>query len=231
MKLREITQAQRDRYLGEARAVTQDYAAMINAIDEDLKKYGQIHAQQKQEILTLGYAKEKKDELRANLKSINASTVDGIITKLTEIKDRYIREVAPVQSTTDQLELSFIEKELRVMTDTEFLKYYKENYLDENIVRLCNIENKARRRLEGGGGYLSLPRYSVEDSVTSKLDELINHTAAMKQFVNMACVFAGSISETGKVVPKVIYWDTLLGQLEKQNVQQNAAVGLMDLIK
>lgn len=231
MKLREITQETKQKYLNEVITTVQNYDAMIKTIDQKFAKYGLLHYQQTQNILDLNYAKDKKEELKVEIKNINTSTLDNIVTQLKGIKERYIKEVAPATSITDPLELSFIEKELKVMTDKELLDYYKENYLDTNIVRLCNIENKARHNSKEGKIFMPLPEYGVEDEVTSKIDNEIKLTIGMRQVTSSRCSFVGEIDETGTPVPKITPWNTVFGEIEKRNMQRPVKVSLKDFIQ
>ncbi len=231
MKLRGITEQTKQKYLNEVSATTKDYDDMIKSIAAKLAKYGMIHFQQTQNVLNLNYAKQKKDELKIEIKNINVSTLDNIIAKLKDVKERYIKEVAPVTAITDPLELSFIEKELKVMREDELLEYYKENYLDTNIVRLCSIENKARHGYKEGKAVMPLPEYGVEDVVTKRIDKGIKTTVAMRQTVNTMCVFVGGIEESGELVPKMLSWSTLFENVEKRNMQNCVKVSLIDFVK
>ncbi len=231
MKLRQVTEEVKKKYLDEVMATVQDYDAMIKAIDAKLVPYGVIHNQQTQNVLSLDFAKQKKDALKVEIKNINVSALDSIVAKLKDIKERYIKEVAPAAATTDPLELSFIEKELKVMTESEFREFYKENYLDVNIVRLCNIENKARQGYKDGRPFIPLPEYGIEDMITKEIDKSIKVAVGMRQMVSTTCVFAGAIDETGTVVPKMISWNTLFEQVEKRNMQNRVKVSLLDFIK
>lgn len=231
MKLREVTQETKQKYLNEVAATVQNYDDMIKAIDTKFSKYGLLHYQQTQNVLNLAYAKEKKEELRAEIKNINITTLDTIAAQLKDIKERYIKEVTPSTAITDPLELDFIEKELKVMTDKELLDYYKENYLDTNIVRLCNIEHKARSGYREGKAMMSLPDYGVEDDVTKKIDSEIKRTIGMRQVVGTMCAFVGRIDETGTPVPKLISWNTVFEEIENRNLHKFLKVSLTDFIQ
>lgn len=231
MKLRQVTEEVKQKYLNEVTATVQDYDAMIKAIDAKLVPYGAAHFQQTKGVLSLNYAKEKKDALKVEIKNINTSALDSIISKLKGIKERYIKEVAPATATTDPLELSFIEKELKVMTESEFREFYEVNYLDTNIVRLCNIENKARHGYKDGKTVMPLPEYGVEDGITKRIDKEVKTAVAMRSTVETMCVFAGAIDETGSVVPKMLPWNTVFEQVEKRNMKSLVRVSLIDFIK
>jgi len=117
------------------------------------------------------------------------------------------------------------------MSDQEFIDYYKDNYLDTNIVRLCNIENKARNNNKEGKLFMPLPTYGVEDFVTSKIDSDIKRTVGMRQIVSSMCSFVGEIDATGTPVPKMISWDTVFSQVEMRNLHNFVKVSLIDFIQ
>lgn len=231
MKLREVSQETRNKYLNEVTTTLVNYDEMIKDIDLKFRQYGLLHYQQTQNVLNLNYARDKKEGLKVDIKNINTTTLDQVVAKLKDIKERYIKECTPATAITDPLELSFIEKELKVMTDKELLDYYKENYLDTNIVRLVNIEYKARNHHQDGKVMMPLPEYGVDDIVTSKIDKEIKVTAGMRGIVGTMCVFVGEIDDTGSPVPKIISWNTVFEQVEKRNMQKHVKVSLTDFIK
>lgn len=230
MKLREVTEATKAKYLNQVDAITKDYDDMISKINGKFAKYGLIQYQMSQGILDTNYAKKQKEALKTEIKNINVTTLDQIVEKLKAIKEAYIKEVAPATAITDPLELSFIEKELKVMTDKELLDYYKENYMDTNIVRLIEIEHKARHGYKDGKVVMPLPEYGVEDGVTKQLDAEIKTAIAMRSVVSTMCVFVGAIDETGTKVPKMISWGTVFEQVEQRNKSSFKKVSLLDFI-
>ncbi len=229
MKLRQITDEQKQSFMDEARAVIENWDDFIKQIDGKLKKYGMVHLSQTKEVMGLRLAKERKEELIAAMKNLNVSTIDDIVTDLKEIKERYINKIAPQKATTDPLELSFIEKELLVMKDEEVVDYYKENYLDKNITRLCKIEFNRRKNLNGVN-LVPLQDFGVQDSVTDEIDKSIKFYLGLRQFTSNSCCFIGAIEETGTPVPKMIAWTTIISEVEHRNMQRNVHVSLKDFI-
>lgn len=132
-------------------------------------------------------------------------------------------------ATTDPLELSFVEKELKVMTETELMEYYKENYLDTNIVRLLQIEYKARKGHKEGKVRVELPEYNIDDSVISRIDSDIKRTFGMRQITGTMCVFIEKVDEYGTPVPRLISWNTIFEEIENRNLIKHVEVLLTDL--
>lgn len=229
MKLRKITQEKRQEFLDEVTSVIENWDDFIRQIDGKLKKYGMLHLNQTQEVIGLRFAKEKKEELVVAMKNLNVSTIDDIISNLKDIKERYINKIAPQNATTDPLELSFIEKEIQVMKEADLLAYYKENYLDKNIVRLCRIEFNRRTNVVGQS--IIPMEYVPEDYVTKQIDEQIKFYVGLRQFTGSSCCFIGEIEETGSPVPKYVSWSTILSEVEHRNMQYNINVSLKDFIK
>ncbi|WP_313563198.1 hypothetical protein, partial [Ruminiclostridium cellobioparum] len=201
---------------------------MIKNMDQKFEKYGLIHYQQTQNILSLAYAQEQKDALKAEIRNINISTLNQIVADLKAIKEEYIKESIPL-ATTDPLELSFVEKELKVMTETELMEYYKENYLDTNIVRLLQIEYKARKGHKEGKVRVELPEYNIDDSVISRIDSDIKRTFGMRQITGTMCAFIEKVDEYGTPVPRLISWNTIFEQIENRNLIKHVEVLLTDL--
>lgn len=230
MKLRQISDKKRREYLDEVRSVIENWDEFIKMIDGKLRKYGMIHLNQTQGIIGLKLAKERKEELLIDMKNLNVSTIDGIVESLKNVMERYVSEVAPEKATTDPLELSFIEKEIAVMKENELLEYYKENYLDKNIVRLCKIEFNRRNNIKGQS-VIPLQEYGVDDFVTKEIDKSIKFYIGLRQFTGASCSFIGEIEETGTPVPVYVSWSTIISEVEHRNMQHNVNVSLKDFIK
>lgn len=228
MKLRQITEESKKNYLQKVAATVYSYTPMIKNMDQKFEKYGLIHYQQTQNILSLAYAQEQKDALKAEIRNINISTLNQIVADLKAIKEEYIKESIPL-ATTDPLELSFVEKELKVMTETELMEYYKENYLDTNIVRLLQIEYKARKGHKEGKVRVELPEYNIDDSVISRIDSDIKRTFGMRQITGTMCVFIEKVDEYGTPVPRLISWNTIFEEIENRNLIKHVEVLLTDL--
>ncbi len=228
MKLRQITEESKKNYLQKVAATVYSYTPMIKNMDQKFEKYGLIHYQQTQNILSLAYAQEQKDALKAEIRNINISTLNQIVADLKAIKEEYIKESIPL-ATTDPLELSFVEKELKVMTETELMEYYKENYLDTNIVRLLQIEYKARKGHKEGKVRVELPEYNIDDSVISRIDSDIKRTFGMRQITGTMCAFIEKVDEYGTPVPRLISWNTIFEQIENRNLIKHVEVLLTDL--
>ena len=231
MKLREVTAETKEKFVNQVTAITQDYDAMIKAINSKLAKYCLTHYQQSQGILALNYSRVQKEALKVEIKNTNVSALDHIVVTLKTIKESYIKEVTPATAITDTLELGFIEKELTVMNDKELMEYYQENYLDSNITRLIQIEHKKRHGAAEGALFMPLPEYGVVDEVTKQIDAEIKAAVAMRSVTGSMCVFVGSLDETGTKVPKMISWGTVFEQAEQRNKSGFNKVSLLDFIQ
>lgn len=227
MKLREITQERKKYFENKVISTLNNYNDMITETDKMLFRYGVIHYNQTQNKYSLQFASEQKEALKVEIKNLNVSTLDKVIADLKEIKESYINEIVPEVSTIDPIELNFIEKELKVMSDSELLNYYKENYLDKNITRLIKIEYKDRN---GDRAIMELPSYDIEDDITSNIDTEIKKVVGLRQVASSMCSFVGEIDSTGTPVPKLIPWNTIFANVEKRNMQDITKVSLKDFI-
>ncbi len=229
MKLREITQAQKGQYLSDIQNITLDYSAMIKEINVKLASFGLLHYQQTRNIYTVEYVKENKAVLLVDMKNINVMVLDSNLTRLKELREKYIKDIAPVTAITDPLELSFIEKELKVMKDEELLEYFKENYLDTNICRLIQIEHKARNGYKDGKFVAALPEYEAIDYITGQIDEAIKTIVALRQLVSSMLCFQEIVGDTVRTV--MISWDNIVKEVEARNLSYNVRVTLEDIHK
>ncbi|MDY4604024.1 hypothetical protein [Clostridium tertium] len=231
MKLREITQERKKYFENKVISTLNNYNDMITETDKMLFRYGVIHYNQTQNKYSLQFASEQKEALKVEIKNLNVSTLDKVIADLKEIKESYINEIVPEVSTIDPIELNFIEKELKVMSDSELLNYYKENYLDKNITRLIKIEYKDRNGARNGDrAIMELPSYDIEDDITSNIDTEIKKVVGLRQVASSMCSFVGEIDSTGTPVPKLIPWNTIFANVEKGNMQDITKVSLKDFI-
>lgn len=229
MKLRELTEAQKQKYMYDITSVTKDYDEMIQNINGKLSRYGMFHYGMTKGTLDVNHVKEQKEVLRVEMKNINISALDQIITKLKDTKEKYIKDIAPVTAITDPLELSFIEKELKVMKDAEILDYYKENYLDSNITRLIEIEWKARKGYKDGKVMIELPKYSAVDPITNRIDHEIKSVVALRSVAsNMLCFQEPAENGTK---PVMMSWDNILEQVENRNSSTVVRVTIGELYK
>lgn len=229
MKLREITQAQKGQYLSDIQKIILDYSAMIRDINVKLASFGLLHYQQTRNIYTVEYVKENKAVLLVDMKNINVMVLDSNLTRLKELREKYIKDIAPVTAITDPLELSFIEKELKVMKDEELLEYFKENYLDTNICRLIQIEHKARNGYKDGKFVAALPEYEAIDYITGQIDEAIKTIVALRQLVSSMLCFQEIVGDTVRTV--MISWDNIVKEVEARNLSYNVRVTLEDIHK
>lgn len=229
MKLREITQAQRGQYLSDIQRIILDYSGMIREINTRLASYGLLHYQQTRNIYAVEYVKENKAALMVEMKNINVTALDGNLTRLKELREKYIQDIAPVTAITDPLELSFIEKELKVMKDEELLEYYKENYLDTNICRLIQIEHKTRNGYKDGKFVATLPEYETVDYITGQIDEAIKTIVALRQLVSSMLCFSEIVGNT--VRPVMISWDNIVKEVEARNLSSNVKMTVEDIHK
>lgn len=231
MKLREVTEERKNYFENKVISTLNNYNDMIAETDKMLFRYGVIHYNQTQNKYSLQFAKEQKEALKVEIKNLNVSTLDKVIADLKEIKENYIDEIGPKVSTTDIIELNFIEKELKVMSDSELLDYYKENYLDKNITRLVKIEYRGRKGLINGNRIIiDLPDYDVKDDMTINLDTQIKKVVGLRQVASNMCSFVGEIDSTGTPVPKLIPWNTVFANVEKRNMHEITKVSLKDFI-
>ena len=230
MKLREVSEAMKQKYNYDITSVTKGYDGMISKINGLLLQYGDIHYKLTNDIISVNYARQQKDDLTGQMKNTNISALDQVLAKLKDTKEKYIKDIAPVTAITDTLELSFIEKELKVMTDGELKEYYKENYLDSNIVRLINIEWKARNGYKDGNTIMELPKYSAVDPITNRIDQEIKTVVALRQTVGMSLCFQEPV-EDGSIKPVMIPWSTILQQVENKNRSTIARVTIGELYK
>lgn len=229
MKLREITQAQKGQYLSDIQNIILDYSAMIKEINVKWASFGLLHYQQTRNIYTVEYVKENKAVLLVDMKNINVMVLDSNLTRLKELREKYIKDIAPVSAITDPLELSFIEKELKVMKDEELLEYFKENYLDTNICRLIQIEHKARNGYKDGKFVAALPEYEAIDYITGQIDEAIKIIVALRQLASSMLCFREIVGDTVRSV--MISWDNIVKEVEARNLSYNVRVTLEDIHK
>lgn len=229
MKLREITQAQRGQYLSDIQRIILDYSGMIREINSRLASYGLLHYQQTHNIYTIEYVREHKAPLLVEMKNANVTALDHNLTRLKELREKYIQDIAPVTAITDPLELSFVEKELKVMKDEELLEYFKENYLDTNICRLIRIEHKARNGYKDGKPMFPLPEYETIDYITDQIDEAIKTIVALRQLVSSMLCFQEMVGDA--VRPVMISWDNIIKEVEVRNLSSNVRVKIEDIHK
>lgn len=228
MKLREVTEAQKKKYMDDITGISRNYDEMIHKINGALLQYGDIHYKMTINMLNVNYAKEQKKVLKEQIKNANISALDQIIVTLKDTKEKYIKDIAPVTAITDPLELSFIEKELKVMTDGELKEYYKENYLDTNIVRLIDIEWKARNGYKDGKIMMELPKYDAVDPITNRIDQEIKMVVGLRQVVDMMCCFQEPATDGG-TKPVMIPWNTILQEVENRNISTVVRVTIGDI--
>lgn len=229
MKLREITEAQKGQYLSDIQKIILNYSGMIREINVKLASFGLLHYQQTRNIYAVEYVKENKATLMVEMKNINVMALDSNLTELKGLREKYIKDIAPVTAITDLLELSFIEKELKVMKDEELLEYFKENYLDTNICRLIQIEYKARNGYKDGKFVAAFPGYEPIDYITGQIDEAIKTIVALRQLVSSTLCFQEIIGNTAR--PVMISWDNIIKEVEARNLSSNVKVAVEDIHK
>lgn len=230
MKLREITEAQKQKYMYDITSVTKNYDEMIPKINGLLLQYGSIHYKMTIDEISVNYAKDQKEALKVQMKNINVTALDQIVATLKETKEKYIKDIAPVTAITDPLELSFIEKELKVMKDSEVQDYYKENYLDSNIARLVEIEWKARHGYKDGNAMIELPKYSAVDPITKRIDQEIKTVVGLRQVADMMFCYQEP-ADDDSTKPVMIPWSTVLQQVENRNKSTVVRVTVAELRK
>lgn len=229
MKLRELTEAQKQKYMYDITSITKNYDEMIHKINGLLLQYGDIHYKMTVDMISVNYAREQKEAMKVQMKNANVTALDQIIAILKDTKEKYIKDIAPVTAVTDPLELSFIEKELKVMKDSEVLDYYKENYLDSNITRLIEIEWKTRKGYKDGKIMIELPKYDAVDPITNRIDQDIKAVVGLRQVVSNICCFQEPTDSGTK--PVMIPWNHILEQVENRNSSTIVRVTIGDLYK
>ena len=229
MKLRELTEAQKQKYMYDIASITKDYDGMISKVNVLLLQYGDVHYKMTKDIISVNHAKGKKEAFKVELKNANVTTLDQIVAKLKDLKEKYIKDIAPVTAITDPLELSFIEKELKVMKDAEVLDYYKENYLDTNITRLIEIEWKSRKGYKDGKVMIELPKYSAVDPITNRIDQEVKTVVSLRSIVGHSLCFQEPTD--GGTKPVMIPWENILEQVENRNSSTIVRVTIGELYK
>ena len=226
MKMNEVTKEVMGKYLQQINDSITDFKGMFKEIDKYLLVYGQLHYKFAHNEITMAYAKQEKDKLISNSKNAMLAQYNNIIESLKTIRDEYIsKELMPSKSTlTDPVELSLIEKELKVMSDAELFRYYEENYMIDSISRLCIVEYKARKRDDGK--LAPLPEFKPNDDVIKAAEDYISKYVAIRQLISSTCVFISIDPETKSWIPKMIAWDVIFKQIENRNHSSNITTTL-----
>lgn len=244
MILREIPVATRDQYLEEMNSILLGFSEMTKEMDTKLAEYGAIHNKFTHDIFSLSHATNEKLRLKDELVNLNANTLDHIVDKLNDLRERYVNEAIPnspeteyespemekLDELTKLVKLSFIEKELKVMKDDELLEYHKEHYLEDSIAKLCEIEYKSRKGYrEGNILFTPLPVYGVDDSTTKSINNWIKKIIAMRSVTKDTFVM-NSLSSLGVPAPIIKSWSHILEQVEKRNQKREFKVSVAEFL-
>jgi len=192
---------------------------MVAAINQKLYEYGKVENGLVHERIHPNFAATQREALQAEIKNLNMVHLENATADLLEVKDDYLDAVLPsVKSISDPLELALIEKELKVMTDTELQEYFKDNAKDEILSRLITIEHKNRKGYKSDKAYIPLKGFEFSDDITVQIDDLVRVVKSMRDMSNSICIFPLSIGEDGIPIPKMVPWDTVFHQVKLRNM-------------
>lgn len=221
MKLRNVDREIKEKYLGMSEDAASDWDDLIKVVNRNIKEYANIHRDFTNGVTTLTYSNDKKESIKNIIINATLSKFDRIVSDLKAIKQLYVDKAAPSTTTKDQMELSFIEKELAVMTNEELEEYYTENYLNTSISRLCVIERKKRKnnnsmQMSKVFDYESL---TPTDHVTEKFDEKIKYYASIRQVASGSFVLPYESDEESEPTIKMIGWRSFFNEIENNAVR------------
>lgn len=185
------------------------YDALIKDVNKALLEYGSEFFGYTSGRVTESYIREHKENMLTGIGLASRKAFSDMSAALEQLKADYIIESYPADTTTDPLELSFVGKELEVMTSEELRAFYEENFNDANKVRLFDIEVKRRsrsddqsRRTEGNWLSSVKEEFEIRDSVTEKIGERIKLVTGLRSFSGNVLYFL-SIGEDGGVMTKL----------------------------
>lgn len=221
MKLRNVDREIKEKYLEMSEDAASDWDDLIKVVNRNIKEYANIHREFTNGVTTLTYSNDKKESIKNIIINATLSKFDRIVSDLKAIKQLYIDKASPSTTTKDQMELSFIEKELAVMTNEELEEYYTENYLDTSISRLCMIERKKRKnnhtmQLSNVFDCEDLPS---TDNVTEKIDTKIKYYASIRQVASGSFVLPYESDEESEPTIKMIGWKSFFKEIENNAVR------------
>ena len=206
-------------YLNRINNTNTHFDKMIAAIDQKLFEYGKVEYGLVNETIHPNFAATKREALQAELKNLNMVHLENTVADLLKIKEDYLDAVIPsTKSISDPLELALVEKELKVMKDTELREYYKDNFKDETLARLITIEYKNRVSYKSAIAYMPLQGLDYSDAITVEIDDRVRVVKSMRDMSNSICTFPSSIGDNGNPIPKMLPWDTVFQQVKKRNM-------------
>lgn len=225
MKTVILTVEQRAKYRNRLTNVFPVYDRMVNKANSVLFEYAKAHNGLAQELVHPNVAQEKKELLKVEVKQVCQTHMIEAIQIVKDIKSEYLAEVMPiVDMKQDMVELTLLEKEIAILSDEEFIKYYEENWLDNVISRLCALEIKRR-----GLPNPMLAKDSYSDDLTKTIDEQLRMTLAIERSVNNMLILPKFAGETKIGVNSPIQWDFIFRQIELVNQGGLRKVTLADL--
>lgn len=224
MKTVILTVEQRDKYRNRLTNVFPVYDRMVKKADSVLFEYAKVHNGLAQELIHPNTAQEKKDLVKTEVKQVCQTHMLEAIQIIKDIKSEYLAQVMPVvDMKQDIVELTLLEKEIAILSDEEFIKYYEENWLDNVISRLCALEIKRR-----GLPNPMLAKDSYSDDLTKTIDEQLRMTLAIERSVNNMLILPKFAGEGVGVNPPM-QWDFIFRQIELVNQDGLEKVTLADL--
>lgn len=223
MQMKELTQPEKQKYIDKMVLATTDFNDMFNQMNKKLLAYSDVHYKMTKDIISVNHAKEQEKILTVEIKNINRQALDQAVTNLQALREEYLKEYAPKKEpTTDPLELSFIEKELAVMSENELNTYCNENYLDANILRLCKIEFKKRNKI-----FIEKTNYS--DNITNTIDNEINAVIALRSISSTCLAFNEILGDDIRRVQAS--WGPILEQIGVRSARGPQRFNIKDFYK
>ena len=185
--MKAVSEEQKKKFLSRINDNMTSYDALIKDVNKVLLEYGREFFGYTSGRVTESYIREHKDNMLAGIGLASRKALSDMAAALEQLKADYISESYPADTTTDPLELSFVGKELEVMTSEELRIFYEENFTDANKVRLFDIEVKRRSRSDDQskrteGNWLSTVKdeFEIRDGVTKKISERIKLVNGMR---------------------------------------------------
>lgn len=215
------TDQQKAKYSSLISGVLQSYNGFIQNVNNELVSYGKEFYNFSTGKTTQNYIIDSKNKLMGNLASMGKNQFSQMIDKLNKLKESYINECFPAESTNNPLELDFIGKELSVMTDPELADFYKANLLDKNKVRLFDIEVKRRKMTSSNPELTTLDilrsEYGIEDDVTKDIDAKMKILELYRQMASISLPLFSDINNDVTKPLKTLSCDQLIKFVESNS--------------
>ena len=183
----ETTQEQKDKYLNQMKGIRSKVTEMVPKINAFLVAYGAEYYRNTKGQYTTSYFRQVRAKEEENIRITVREKFTEAIDSLVKAKEDYIGQCFDKKTTTDQLELNFVSKELELMSREELQDFYELNSFDKNMVRLFDIEVKRRiksndQRLNNEGAMLKIFKesFAINDMVIQKFDQCIKEMTAAR---------------------------------------------------